>query len=599
VGKGWYFRFGAVVAVTLLAVGYVLPSVPGIEKKLPAWYAKAVKKRIQLGLDLQGGIHLVYEVEVDKAVSDRADRLASDLEEKLEKDRKVTGVEAVRKGRDDIELRFKTPADVAKVDKELLADYRATLTEMARDAKAGTVLLRMDPDYVAGVDEYAVRQAIETIRGRVDKFGVAEPTIIRRGRDIVVELPGLSDRDRDRVKNVIGRTAQLEFKMCDETAPPGGKSYMQSVSEKVGADSGIRTEVDSYNGLGRGTVIDYFLAAPAKDDLDKFFTALPPDLKLPDTHQVLYSEVQARSEKGIELPDKEWRTYYVKRRSELTGESITDSTVTWDEQSGRPEVSVTLDRTGADIFEKLSGENIGNRMAIILDDKVNSAPVIQDRIPGGRVRITLGGFGDPALQLEEANDLASVLRTGALPAPLKLVFETVVGPTLGADAIKQGKRAFAVGAGIVAVFMLFYYRLSGLFANLALILNLVWILAIMAGFEAALTLPGIAGLVLTVGMAVDANVIIHERIREELRLNKSPRQAVDTGYDRAFWTIFDSQLTTAIAGFVLLQYGSGPLRGFAVTLLIGILCSVVTGVFVTRVMFDLIVERLRVKRLSI
>ena len=593
-GKGWYFRFGAVLAVTLVAVGYVLPSIPSIDGKLPGWYKKAVDKRIQLGLDLQGGIHLVYEVEVDKAVSDRADRLASDLEEKLEKDRKVAGVEGIRRGRDDILLRFKKAAEVAKLDKELLAPYWQTLTEIERDKKKGTVLLRMDPEYVAGVDEYAVRQAIETIRGRVDKFGVAEPTIIRRGRDIVVELPGLSDRDRNRVKNIIGRTAQLEFKMCDD-----GDPYMQKVSAKVPPDSGVRTEVGSYDGIQRGSVIDYYLAARTMDDLDKFFASLPPEDSVPETHQILYSEVQERSEKGIELPDKEWRTYYVKRRSELTGESITNSTVDWDQQSGRPEVSVTLDRAGADIFEKVSGENIGNRMAILLDEKVNSAPVIQDRIPGGRVRITLGGFGDPALQLQEANDLAAVLRTGALPAPLKLVFETVVGPTLGRDAIDQGVKAFALGGGVVVLFMLFYYRLSGLFANLALLLNVVWILAIMAGFEAALTLPGIAGLVLTIGMAVDANIIINERIREELRLNKSPRQAVDTGYARAFWAIFDSQITTAIAGFVLLQYGSGPLRGFAVTLLVGIVCSLVTSVFVTRVFFDLVVERLRVQRLSI
>jgi preprotein translocase subunit SecD len=501
---------------------------------------------------------------------------------------------ALRDGRDDIVLRFKKPAEHSKADKDLLADYRSSLTEVERDPKKGTVRLRMDPDYVAGVDEYAVRQAIETIRGRVDKFGVAEPTIIRRGRDVVVELPGLSDRDRERVKNVIGRTAQLEFKMCED-----GSDYMQKLSLKVAADGGVQSAVDSYDGRQRGAVIDYYLKARRKEDLDRFLTSLSAEDRPPPGYQILLSEVQATDAKGIELPDREWRTYYVKSRSELTGESVTEADVQWDQQTGKPDVSVTLDRSGAEIFERVSGENIGNRLAIILDEKVNSAPVIQDRIPGGRVRITMGGFRDPNAVLQEAQDLVAVLRTGALPAPLKLVYETVVGPTLGRDAIEQGTRAFLVGAAVVALFMLYYYKLAGLFADLALMLNLIWILAIMASFEAALTLPGIAGLVLTVGMAVDANVIVNERIREELRLNKSPRQAVDTGYSRAFWTIFDSQLTTAIAGFVLLQYGSGPLRGFAVTLLIGILCSVVTGVFVTRVMFDFVVERLRVQRLWI
>ena len=589
-GKGLILRAALVAVVTLIAVAFVLPSIPGLAPKLPAWYTKRFDKRIQLGLDLQGGIHLVYEVEVDKAVSDRADRLSADLEEKLKKDRKVAGVIATREGRDDIVLRFKKPDEHKKLDRELLADYRASLSEIERDAGKGTVRLRMDPDYVTDVDDYAVRQAIETIRGRVDKFGVAEPTIIRRGRDIVVELPGLETRDRDRVKNVIGRTAQLEFKMCDDAS-----EYMKKIAGQVPPDGEVKADVDSPGEAG----LDYFLRARNRADIEKFLASLPPADQLPQTHQILFSEVQARDAKGIELPDMEWRTYYVKRRSELTGESVTNADIQWDQQTGKPDVIVTLDRTGADIFERLSGENVGRRIAIILDEKVNSAPVINERIGGGHVRITMGGFRDPNSVMQEAKDLVAVLRTGALPAPLKLVYETLVGPTLGRDAIEQGLRAFLVGSSAVVVFMLYYYRLAGIFANIALLLNVIWILAIMAGFEAALTLPGMAGLVLTIGMAVDANIIINERIREELRLNKSPRQAVDTGYSRAFWSIFDSQLTTAIAGFVLLQYGSGPLRGFAVTLLIGILCSIVTGVFVTRVMFDFVVERLRVQKLWI
>ncbi len=591
--RSWWWKAIGIVFLLIVSVGYLVPTVVG-EKQLPSVYSNLIKSRLQLGLDLQGGIHLVYEVEVDKAVSDKADRLSADMEQRLKSKKKVK-VKVIREGRDDIILTFPTKADLAKADKEFMADYRSNLAEVLRDEATGTLRLRMDPEYVKEVQDYAIRQGIETIRNRVDKFGVAEPSIRAKGRDVVVELPGLGKNDFERVKKVIGRTAQLEFKMVDDD-----NEYMDKIAKLLPEGSPIKVQNDSYDGKSRSNVMFTYLESRDKKALEKFIDSLPgKGYPIPKTHELVLGSEQAKDDKGNELPEKVWITYYNFRRAQLTGEYITDAEVQWDERTGRPEVGLTFDHNGARIFERLSGENIGHRMAIMLDGKVNSAPVFQSRIGGGRARITLGGFKDPFKLQQEAKDLVAVLRTGALPAPLRKVFETQVGPTLGQDSVRRGAMAFGIGGILVILFMLYYYRVAGVICDLALILNFTFIMAILSAFNATLTLPGIAGLVLTVGMAVDANVIIYERIREELALGKSPRAAVDAGYGRAFWTIFDAQLTTAIAAFVLMQYGSGPIRGFAVTLLVGIVCSIFTGVVVTRVLFDLVVTKFRPKSLSI
>jgi preprotein translocase subunit SecD len=280
----------------------------------------------------------------------------------------------------------------------------------------------------------------------------------------------------------------------------------------------------------------------------------------------------------------------LQRRAGLTGEYLASADQTWDQQTGRPELSYEMDRQGAVLNERLTGDNVGRKMAIVLDDTIKSAPVIESRI-GARGRITLGGFGDPFALQQEAKDLVAVLRSGALPAPLRKTFETQVGPTMGRDAVAKAKTAMTVGAILVIVFMLGYYRLSGVIANIAMVLNMLFMVAILAAFEASLTLPGIAGLVLTIGMAVDANIIIYERIREELRHGKSVRTAVDAGFQRAFWTVFDAHVTNFVAGVVLYSYGSGPIRGFAVTLLVGIVTNLVTSYWISHWMFDALVGR--------
>ena len=584
--RSWWWKGALYGLITVLAVLYLIPTVVP-EDRQPAFIKRHFQKKIQLGLDLQGGLHLVYEVNVDKAVSDKVDRLASDIEDRLIKDKGIAAgnLAVSREGRDDIVLTFKQPADQAKLDDEFLRDYRKSLDLVGRDASTGVVRLRLDPDQVAEVRDYALRQGIETIRGRVDKLGVAEPTIIKKGTDIIVELPGLKPADFERIKSIIGRTAQLEFKIVDD-----GSDYMKKIAPEA-KKAGLEVLPDEWTEKDSGKAHeDLYLRSKSRDALMKFFAGLPPDLAVPADREIGYEEMQGRGADGELTPDRYWRTYYLHRRAGLTGEYLQNADQTWDQQTGRPEVSYELDRQGAPLNERLTSENIGRKMAIILDDKINSAPVIESRI-GARGRITLGGFGDPFKMQQDAKDLVAVLRSGALPAPLRKTFETQVGPTMGRDAVEKAKTSMYIGAAAVVLFMLIYYRTAGLIANIAMLLNLLYMLAILAGFEASLTLPGIAGLVLTVGMAVDANIIIYERIREELRMGKSVRTAVDAGFARAFWTVFDAHVTNFVAGVVLYSYGSGPIRGFAVTLLIGIVTNLFTSYWVSHWMFDALVGR--------
>jgi preprotein translocase subunit SecD len=311
---------------------------------------------------------------------------------------------------------------------------------------------------------------------------------------------------------------------------------------------------------------------------------------VPQDHEIGYEETQGHADTGEATPDKYWHTYYLHKRASLTGEYLSNADQTWDQQTGRPEVSFEFDRQGALISEKMTGDNIGRKMAILLDDTIKSAPVIESRI-GARGRITLGGFGDPFALQNEAKEIVAVLRSGALPAPLRKTFETQVGPTMGRDAVAKAKFSMMIGAIAVVAFMILYYRLAGCIAVVAMVINMLFMVAILAAFEASLTLPGIAGLVLTIGMAVDANIIIYERIREELRLGKSVRTAVDSGFQRAFWTVFDAHVTNFVAGVVLYSYGSGPIRGFAVTLLVGIVTNLLTSYWLSHWMFDGLVGR--------
>ncbi len=385
------------------------------------------------------------------------------------------------------------------------------------------------------IKKLAVEQALETIRNRIDQFGVSEPDIRNQGeKRILIQLPGI--KDTQRAKELIGRTALLEFKLLDETGD---------------------------------------LDAAVKGDL-------PPGSEL------LYEiKEDPSTNRTTRIP------YLVQKRAHLTGAYLTDARVQIDSQYNEPYVSIDFDKKGARIFERVTEENVKKRLAIVLDDKVYSAPVIQEKISGGSARIT-GNF-----TAEEAHDLAIVLRAGALPAPVIIIEERTVGPSLGADSIRKGIISMLVGGLLVVLFMFIYYNFSGLIADFALILNIILIAGGLAAFQATLTLPGIAGIILTIGMAVDANVLIFERIREEIGLGKTPRAAVDAGYQRASLTILDANVTTLIAALVLFQFGTGPIKGFAVTLSLGVLASLFTALILTRSIFDYLLMQRKIKKISI
>jgi preprotein translocase subunit SecD len=486
------------------------------------WYLYPPKKTINLGLDLQGGIHLVLGVETNKAVASQTERVAEDLKGALEK--KGIGVTRVaREGDSAIVVQLATPQTWN--DAQTVVSEFPNFDRRDADQAAGRFRLVMTPREVDRLRDLAVRQGVETIRNRVDQFGVAEPTITRQGMDrILIQLPGLQDPER--AKALIGKTAHLEFRLLDE-----------------------RTSVEDAQ-AGR----------------------------LPETSEVLY---QRRIDKETKAERK--IPYVVQKRTLLTGAELNRAEVQADPNSpGNWQVSIEFNAVGTRIFGEITEQNVGKLLAIILDGNVYSAPRINERIPGGRAVIT-GQF-----TVEEARDLAIVLRAGALPAPVTVLEERTVGPSLGADSIRQGLIAIAASAVVVFVFMLFYYRLSGLVADVALGLNLLILFACMAAFGATLTLPGLAGIALTIGMAVDTNILIFERIREELRIGKSPRAAIDAGFTRAFRTIIDTHLTVMVTAAILYNFGTGSVKGFAVSLFVGLSASLFTAYFFTRLLFDLI-----------
>jgi preprotein translocase subunit SecD len=480
------------------------------------------KKTINLGLDLQGGIHLVLGVEADKAIASQTDRAAEDVKGALAK--KGIGLKRVtREGAGAFTVELGSPQswnDALTVANEFPAFERRGL-----DQASGRFTLATSEREMNRLRDLAVRQGVETIRNRVDQFGVSEPTITRQGSDrILIQLPGVQDPER--AKALIGKTALLEFKLLDETA---------SVED---AQAG----------------------------------------RLPEGSELLF---QRRTDKETKVERKV--PYVVQKRTHLTGAELNRAEVQADPNSaGNWQVSIEFNSVGTRVFGEVTEANVSKHLAIILDGSVYSAPRINERIPGGRAVIT-GQF-----TVEEARDLAIVLRAGALPAPVTILEERTVGPSLGTDSIRQGVIAILASTVAVFLFMLLYYRLSGLIADVALGLNLLILLACMALFGATLTLPGIAGIALTVGMAVDTNILIFERIREELRIGKTIRAGIQAGFSRAFRTIIDTHVTVLVTAAILYEWGTGPVKGFAVSLFVGLSASLFTAVFFTRLLFDII-----------
>ncbi len=550
---------------------------------------------VSLGLDLQGGLRLTYEVEVEAAVEDQRDRLADEMIRALADKAELKNVKFDRGTESfQIDLIFASQADRESQDTaEVLKDFRQVA--VIESAEGSVAHMRMVEQEVEYRREIAVKQAVETIENRINELGLLNTAVVAKGIDIIVEIPGVDESRISRIKRIISTTARLEFKIVDEH---GSKFFLDN-KDKLAEDGPIKLQREQVRS-GNEDVWSYYLEAknvPKGKTGYQILKEFVDTLDIPNNRSVGFQENQMLDEAGNATADVTWRTFYLERTAGITGEYVDSAGVRNDEQKGNPYVSLTFNQNGAGIFADLTGNNVGRRMAIELDKKVQSAPVIQEKIGGGSCQITLG-YGDYNTLFREAQDLVVVLRAGALPAPIQPVNESTVGPALGEDSIAMGKLAMAVGFLVVMIFMLIYYKGSGVAADIALLTNGLFIFGILSGFGATLTLPGIAGIILTIGMAVDANVIIYERIREELTAGKSPRSAVDAGYGRAFWTIFDAQITTLIAGVVLLQYGTGDIKGFAVTLLIGIVTSMFTSIFVSRIVLDWM-TRNRAERLSI
>jgi len=582
-----------------------------------------VKARINRGLDLRGGMRLVYTVQVDEAIRDKRDRFADELRAKVgtalglhKGDAPLTNEEQKaisekltieRIEHNKILLKFKDAGDVAKVNDELLGAMKEELI-LYRPGDPLVVGFKVRTEVENAIRERAVGQAKKTVENRVDELGLREAAITTRDEDIIIEVPGEDEKTFEEIKQIVSQTARLEFKIVDDEAdffgkfnetdhplPEGASLQNELAPAGVSASGSIKQTPSHFIRMVRKT-------EETQQDSLKRLKAWIATIGVPDDHQIGFAEFEDIDPASGKRKPVGWRTYYLFRRADVTGEYITDAQVASDNNKG-PQVeyyvAITFSPTGADRFKSITGANVKRRFAILLDDKVDSAPVIQSEIGGGHASITLGSFADKREQLEAAKKLELVLRAGALPAPIEKSNEQRIGASLGSDAIKQGLKGAMLGAGLVLLFMIVYYHWSGVIANGAVLFNLLLQLSALALFGASMTLPGIAGLALTIGMAVDANVLINERIREELREGRSPRASVEAGYGKAFAAIFDGHVTTFIGGLLLLQYGTGPIKGFAVTLIIGIVASLFTAVVCTRMVFDWWVLGRRVKHISI
>jgi len=530
VSKNIGLRSAIYAILTIVALIYLVPT---FSKELPSWWKILPTEKVKLGLDLQGGMQLVMEVDSAKALELELERVADEIKEEL-RNEKIKYSDIKRNESNGIDLILLSDQDLSSFEKlksSMYSEYDMSKGEKTADGQL--VHMNMKQTAVQSLLTSSTEQAVETIRNRIDQFGVSEPTITtQQDNRILIQLPGV--KDPDRAINLIGKTAQLEFKLVDEA--------------------------NSLEEAQKGNI-------PAGD-------------------QILYhSEIDAKTGHSEKTP------YLLKKRTSLTGSYITDAKVKVDSY-GAYTVTMDFNKKGSKLFESLTGANIGKRLAIVLDDNVYSAPVIKDKISGSA---SISG----SFTADEANDLRIVLKAGALPADVKILEQRTVGASLGKDSINQGIKAMIVGTAIVVLFMIIYYGFSGVIANVALILNTVFIMAGLAAFGATLTLPGLAGIILLIGMAVDTNVLIFERMREELRIGKTLRMALETGYEKTTWTIIDTHVTTILSGLVLLQFGTGPVKGFAVTLIIGLLANFLTAVFITRVIFDYLIIERNWKKISI
>lgn len=542
--KGIKGRLLTLIALLVIALFFLLPST-SIYSKLPAWWGDIFPdKGVSLGLDLRGGMHLVLEVEVEKAVDNAIERMASTLKGALE----AKEVEDPSVKVTDRLIHLSFPSGQTDAVRETLdEDFPNLVTKEESGGEKVLVLREAEKNRILTT---STLQALETIRNRVDEFGVAEPLIQKMGdNQILVQLPGIDEPER--ALELIGKTALLEFKLVNESSP-----LLRDFPGRIDDDK-IETFLNDF-----------------KDRLDA-------------DHEILFERnVNAETGEVTKNP------YLIKKTAALGGDVLADARVSIGEFNA-PYVSITFDSEGAALFEKITQENVQRRLAIVLDGNIYSSPRIQEKISGGRAQIS-GTFTH-----QEASDLAIILRAGSLPAPVKILQNVTVGPSLGSDSIKKGWRAGFISALLVIAFMVIYYRFSGFIAVVAMLVNVILLVGALATLNATLTLPGIAGIILSIGMAVDANVLILERIREELRAGRPVRLAIDAGYEKAFTSIFDSNVTTLITAFALFMFGTGPIRGFAVTLGLGITVNLFTALVATKIVYDYLNGRKRLETLSV
>jgi len=581
-GGNWWFRFSVILGTLAMAIYVLIPtmlaesatdrlaaqveSVDGdssaetSEDDTPGWWPKT---RINLGLDLQGGIDLTLSVDVEEAVLSAIGRDVQTVQDLLERNGvAVNEVRRARKGMA-LEITLANESGLSELKSNMQERMRSYRYKQPRTTDDGVTwhVWEMLDDAQAEIGTNSVEQALEGLRNRVDATGVKEPAILRKGEDINVQLPGIDNLQQ--AISVIGTTAMLEFFLVDED---GDENELQRAI--LAAEGALEAEVFT--------------------DDESLNNWLLDEGRIASGQRVLWEYSETTDEAGKETKERSI-PYILKDQVILTGDDINDASVQWN-QMGDAYVALEFKPAGGRKFGDITGDNVGKRFAIVLDREVRSAPVIREKIAGGRASIEMGA-GDPYEIQQDSTILSLVLRTGALPAPVQIGEVRQVGSQLGADSIAAGVRATLVGGALVIVFMFVYYRSLGAVANAALCLNVFAILALLASLGATLTLPGIAGIALTVGMAVDANIIIFERIREELRLGKTARSAVDSGFDNALSAVVDANITTAIAGIVLYSYGTGPIKGFAVTLLVGIATTLFTAIFVSRTLMDLLVRR--------
>ncbi|MBC8317493.1 MAG: protein translocase subunit SecD [Desulfobulbaceae bacterium] len=532
---------------------------PSVYKNMPTWWQKYMSPEgLRLGLDLQGGMHLVLKVDLEKAIENSLEFAAQDLKNQL-RDKKISVVQTPSRDPQKIVFTLPNTESVNTVETIIKDDFPNL--EVVIQAEQGTfprITLNLSEDQVEFINKNAVNQSLEIIRNRIDQFGVAEPVIVRQGKDeIIVQLPGV--KDPKRALSLIGQTAQLEFKI-------------------VVSDSGINLP----DLIGKAASDGQWSEGDSREKLNQALQRFLPD----ETEVYFEKEIQAETGREIKTP------LLIKEQILMTGDMVKDAQVRVGGTFNEPYVSLDLTGRGAKVFGKITEDNTDKRLAIVLDNVVRSAPVIREKILGGSAQIT-GSF-----TYEEANDLAIILRVGALPAPVSIVQNLTVGASLGQDSINKGLAAGLLGTALVLLFMVFYYRLSGVIATAALLLNILFVFAGLAAMQATLTLPGIAGIILSIGMAVDSNVLIFERMREEFALGKSVRSGIESGYEKAFSTIVDSQVTTLITALALFLFGTGPIKGFAVTLSLGVTFNLFTTLFATRLAYDILYSTRRLKPIS-